>query len=64
MDAYDFYQEIKNIWVKHSAKDSGELRKKYQHMATVVYTPEGYREIIGLKWNPEIRAIELLLDSE
>lgn len=64
MDAYDLYHEIQRIWAENSAKDSGELYKTYQHMATVVWTPEGYREVIGVRWNSELKAIELILDRE
>jgi hypothetical protein len=64
MDTYDLYHEIQKVWIEHSGKNSGELHKKFQHMATVVWTPEGHREVIGVKWNSEIRAIELILDTE
>lgn len=64
MDSYDLYHEIQRLWADNSSKESGELYKTYQHMATVVWTPEGYREVIGARWNKEIKAIELILDRE
>jgi hypothetical protein len=64
MDAYDLYHEIQKIWSENSAKDNGELYKTYRHMASVVWTPEGYREVIGVEWNAEISAIEFILDRE
>jgi hypothetical protein len=64
MDAYDLYHEIQKVWVDNSSKNSGELYKKYQHMATVVWTPEGHREVIGVKWNSDIKSVELILDRD
>jgi hypothetical protein len=64
MDAYDLYHEIHRIWSEYSAKSSGELHKTYVHMPTVLWTPEGYREVVGVKWNPDIKSIELIMDTE
>jgi hypothetical protein len=64
MDAYDLYHEIQKVWADNSSKNSGELYKKYQHMATVVWTPEGHREVIDVKWNSDIKSVELILDRD
>lgn len=63
MDAYDFSNKVKDIWATYSHKESGVMPKK-QHMAMMINTPEGYREVIGVFWNKEIKAIELVTDSE
>lgn len=64
MDAYDLYHEVQQLWVEYSDKSSGTLYKAYTHMPTVVWTPEGYREVKGMRWNPDIKAIEFILDTE
>ena len=33
-------------------------------MATMIMTRDGYREVIGAKWNKEIQAIELITDEK
>lgn len=45
-------------------KQSGAGPKHTQHMATMIMTKDGYREVIGAKWNTEIKAIELITDEE
>ena len=64
MDAYDLYHAIKNLWVENSDKRSGMLEKSQQHMAVMVNTEYGYREVVGLRMNKELNAIELILDQE
>ena len=64
MDAYDLYHEIQKLWADNSAKNSGLLHKTYTHMAAVVWTPEGYREVVGVRWNKDLGAIEFILDNE
>jgi hypothetical protein len=64
MDTYDLYHEIQKLWVDNCSKESGLLHKSKNHMATVVWTSDGYREVVGVKWNQEIKAIELILDRE
>lgn len=64
MDAYDLYHEVQHLWAEHSDKSSGNLYKAYVHMPTVVWTSEGYREVKAMRWNPDIKAIELILDNE
>ena len=64
VDAYDLYHAIKHLWVENSDKRSGLLQKSQQHMAVTVNTEYGYREVIGIRMNKEINAIELILDKE
>ena len=64
MDAYNLYQAIKHLWVENSDKRSGLLQKSQQHMAVMINTEYGYREVIGIRMNKELNAIELILDQE
>jgi hypothetical protein len=64
MDAYDLSNKIKDVWVENSDKRSGLLDKKITKMSTIVSTADGYREVLGVRWNKEMRKIELILDKE
>lgn len=64
VDAYDLYHEIQQLWANNSDKSSGSLHKTYIHMPTVVWTSEGFREVVKTRWNPDLKAIELILDTE
>ena len=64
MDAYDLSNAVKQKWVDHSDKRSGMLEKDKNHMAVMVWTEEGYREVVGVFFNKDINAIELILDQE
>lgn len=64
MDAYDLYHAIKHLWAENSDKRSGSLIKSQQHMAVMINTEYGYREVVGIRMNTEINAIELILDQE
>lgn len=64
MDAYDLFWAIKSLWMDNTDKNSGSGPKTKNHMAVVILTPEGYREVIGARWNAEIKAIELITDKE
>jgi hypothetical protein len=64
MDSYELFWRIKTIWMDNTDKQSGLGPKNTQHMATMIMTKDGYREVIGAKWNSEIRAIELITDEE
>jgi hypothetical protein len=63
MDAYDISGKMKSIWMDHCDKNSGSI-SRIGEMAVVVDTPEGYREVVGLRYNKEIKAIELIIDKE
>jgi hypothetical protein len=63
MDAYDLSNKVKELWIAHSARQSGMMPIK-QHMAVMINTPEGYREVIGAVWNEQNKAIELVTDTE
>ena len=64
MDSYDLFWKIKNIWMENVNNGSGAGPKHKTHIATMVMTENGYREILGVKWNKEINAIELIIDEE
>jgi hypothetical protein len=64
MDAYELFWKIKTIWMDNTDKNSGVGPKNTIHMATMVMTKNGYREVVAAKWNKEIKAIELILDED
>jgi hypothetical protein len=64
MDVYDLYQKIQQLWVDHVERDSGTLHKKKKHMVAVVNTDEGFREVIGVTWDDEIKAIRQIVDGD
>ena len=64
MDAYDLSDMIKRMWMDHADKNSGQLDKSGNKINVIVNTEEGYRRVVGLHWNREIKSIELVLDDE
>jgi hypothetical protein len=64
MDAYDIYHRIKHFWSQHCDRQSGILNKDFKKMPVVVWTPEGYREIVNIKYDENLKAIVLIKDKE
>lgn len=57
MDAYLLYSKIKQLWSEFSPKTTNGMR-------VCVWTEEGYREVVGAVYNPNLKLIELRLDEE
>jgi hypothetical protein len=64
MDAYDFFQQVKTLWVLNSDKKSGVLDKSYVPMPVVVWTPEGYKQVMNTKYDENLKAIILITDEK
>lgn len=64
MDAYDLFWKIKQLWMDNTDKNSGSGPKTKKYMAVMIMSKDGYREVVGVKWNKEINAIELIIDEE
>lgn len=64
MDAYDIIFKMMDLWREHADKTSGVLLKNKAPIEIIVNTNDGYRSIVGMKWNSELRKIELILDEE
>jgi hypothetical protein len=64
MDAYILYQAVKQLWSEHSNKNSGLISKSNEDMKICVWTDEGYREVVGVSYNTQLKMIELQLDKE
>lgn len=64
MDAYDIYQRIKHFWAQNCDRQSGILNKDFKKMPVVVCTSEGYREIVNVRYDEELKAIVLIKDEE
>ena len=60
MDAYDLYQDIQTLWMKHVDKS---LDKKVNIVKVCVWTSEGYKEIKRVKYNDDLKFIELELEE-
>lgn len=64
MDAYDISEIMKKMWSELTPKNSGELTKRMDDIRVCVWTEHGYREVVGLHYNPTTKFIELELDEE
>lgn len=64
MDAYDIIFKMMDLWREHADKNSGMLIKNKAPIEIIVNTTDGYRSIVGMQWNSELRKIELILDDE
>lgn len=60
MDAYDLYQDIQTLWMKHVDKS---LDKKVSAVRVCVWTSEGYKEVKQVKYNDDLKFIELELEE-
>ena len=60
MDAYDLYQDIQTIWMKHVDKS---LDKKVGAVRVCAWTSEGYKEVKQVKYNDDLKFIELELEE-
>jgi myo-inositol-hexaphosphate 3-phosphohydrolase len=64
MDAYDIYQRIKTLWSVNCDKQSGVLTHDLKEMKVLVYTQDGYREIVDLRYDENLKSIILIKDEE
>lgn len=64
MDAYDIYQRIKCLWSVNCEKQSGILKHENYKMPVLVYTEDGYREIVNMRYDESLKAIILIKDEE
>ena len=64
MDAHDISEAMKRLWSENVDKNSGSITKKTHGMKVCVWTDQGYREIVGLMYNPHLKCIELEMDIE
>lgn len=63
MDAYDISEKIKKYWCALVPKASGEISKPKNKIKVVISTPEGFREVVGVRIEGE-NLIKLVLDEE
>lgn len=63
MDARDLSERLFKQWQEKYPKDSGTIHKSLQKVPVVVWTEQGYREVIGSCINAQ-GLIELELDNE
>lgn len=64
MDTYDLIDKLKSVWVDNVDKNSGDIRKSGQQLKLCVWTEEGYKEVLGFKYNSSLKIIEVVLDEE
>lgn len=63
IDARDLSEAIFKQWQEKYPKDSGNIAKSLQKVPVVVWTEDGYREVVGSRINAQ-GMIELELDNE
>ena len=63
MDAYNIYHLIKHLWADHVNKNSGTIIKPSDVIKVCVWTEDGYREVVGVRYNDNLKFIELELDE-
>lgn len=64
MDAYNIYHLIKTLWAEYVNKNSGTIIKASDSIKVCVWTSEGYREVTNVRYNDNLKFIELELDQE
>ena len=64
MDAYNIYHLVKRLWSDHVNKNSGTIIKSTDAIKVCVFTHEGYREVVDVVYNDNLKFIELVLDQE
>lgn len=63
MDAYNIYHLIKKLWAEHVNKNSGTIIKASDAIKVCVWTQDGYREVVDVRYNSNLKFIELELDE-
>lgn len=63
MDAYNIYHLIKKLWAEHVNKNSGTIIKSSDAIKVCVWTQDGYREVVDVRYNSSLKFIELELDE-
>ena len=63
MDARDLSEQLFKLWQVKYPKDSGLIHKSLNKIPAVVWTEQGYREVIGVRVNGQ-GLIQLELDDE
>jgi hypothetical protein len=64
MDAYDLIEVLKIIWQQNVNKSSGTINKSKCKIGVLVHTDEGFRNVVGAVWDPQLKKILLKLDDE
>ena len=64
MDAYDIYQRIKTLWSVNCDKQSGVLKHDLKEMKVLVHTQDGYRKIVDVRYDENLKSIILIKDEE
>jgi len=62
MDAYELYQSIQALWMRHVDKKNG-TKLGVGNLPVCVWTSEGYKAIKQVKYNEDLKIIELELDE-
>lgn len=63
MDARDLSEQLFKLWQEKYPKDSGTIHKSLRSIPVTVWTPDGYRQVVGISVN-HLGLIELQLDEE
>lgn len=63
MDARDLSQVVFQLWQEKYPKESGSIHKSLTRVPVVVWTEEGYRNVVGASIN-HLGLIEIQLDDQ
>lgn len=63
MDARDLSEQIFKLWQEKYPKDSGNIHKSLTAIPVVMWTEQGYREVVDVSIN-HLGLIELTLDDQ
>ena len=63
MDAYNIYHMIKALWAQYIDKHSGSIIKSSDSIKVCVMTSDGYKEVVSVHYNDELKFIELELEK-
>lgn len=63
MDAHDLYHKIADLWSEHVNKHSGIVNQPDSTIRVCVWTDQGYCEVKDVKFNNDLKIIELELDE-
>ena len=63
MDARDLSEQIFKVWQENYPKDSGMIHKSLKPLRAVVWTDQGYKDVVGVQMN-KLGFVEIILDEE
>lgn len=64
MNAYDFANLIKDVWVKNVSMKSNVMTKQLEDIGVVIKCEDGsFKKLVGATFNEQLKSVELQLES-